>query len=49
MLAAGLTLAGLDEPQPDPAAIARQPSLAPYRDRPPLLLVAATRPGRMLL
>jgi len=49
VLAAKLILAGLDEPQPDPATIARQPSLAPYRHRPPLLLIAANRPGRIML
>jgi SAM-dependent methyltransferase len=43
VLAAGLTLAGLDEPQPAPVAVARRPGLAPYRDRPPLLLISAVK------
>lgn len=43
VLAAGLTLAGLDEPQPAAVAVARRPGLAPYRGRPPLLLISAVK------
>ena len=44
ILAAGLTLTGLDEPQPGAEAIARRPALAQHRRRPPLLVVAARKP-----
>lgn len=44
VLAAGLTLTGLDEPWPGDEAVARQPDLAQHRRRPPLLLVAAAKP-----
>jgi hypothetical protein len=45
VLAAGLTLLGLDEPQPDPAAVARRPDLERHRHRPPLLLISAAKGG----
>jgi 2-polyprenyl-3-methyl-5-hydroxy-6-metoxy-1,4-benzoquinol methylase len=44
VLAAGLTLTGLDEPWPGDEAVARRPDLAQHRRRPPLLLVAAAKP-----
>lgn len=44
MLAAGLTLTGLDEPRPSAEAVARQPSLAEHMRRPPLLVLAARKP-----
>jgi ubiquinone/menaquinone biosynthesis C-methylase UbiE len=44
ILTAGLTLTGLDEPWPDDDALIRQPDLAQHRRRPPLLLVAASKP-----
>lgn len=44
VLAAGLTLTGLDEPQPDAEAIGRRPAVAQHRRRPPLLVVAARKP-----
>ena len=45
ILAAGLVLTGLDEPCPDAAAVARKPALAQHRRRPPLLILAARKPG----
>ena len=45
VLAAGLELTGLDEPYPDERMAARRPDLAPHRRSPPLLVVAARRPG----
>ena len=44
ILAAGLTLTGLDEPQPSAEAVARHPALAQHLRRPPLLIVAARKP-----
>jgi SAM-dependent methyltransferase len=46
ILAAGLVLTGLDEPCPDAAAVARKPALAQHRRRPPLLILAARKPGQ---
>jgi SAM-dependent methyltransferase len=43
LLAAGFTLSHLDEWGPSPAQIAALPPLADERQRPPFLLVAATR------
>jgi SAM-dependent methyltransferase len=45
ILAAGLVLTGLDEPCPDAAAVAGKPALAQHRRRPPLLILAARKPG----
>lgn len=45
ILAAGLVVTGVDEPQPDDETIARRPELAQHRRRPPLLLVAARKPS----
>ena len=45
-LAAGLSLTGLDEPQPDPGVAARWPRLAAHRHRPPLLLISAVKAGQ---
>lgn len=44
ILAAGLTLTGLDEPQPSAEAVARRPALAQHLRRPPLLIVAGRKP-----
>jgi hypothetical protein len=44
ILAAGLMLTGLDEPQPSAEAVARHPALAQHLRRPPLLIVAARKP-----
>jgi SAM-dependent methyltransferase len=44
VLAAGLTLAGIDEPSPDDQTLARRPDLADHRRRPPLLLISARKP-----
>jgi SAM-dependent methyltransferase len=44
VLAAGLTVAGLDEPAPDPGAVALRPGLAPHQHRPSLLLISAAKP-----
>jgi ubiquinone/menaquinone biosynthesis C-methylase UbiE len=45
LLAAGLTLAGIDEPSPDGELLARRPDLAGHRRRPPLLVLSARKPG----
>jgi hypothetical protein len=45
VLAAGLDLTGLDEPQPDAGTIARRPDLGQHARRPPLLLIAARKRG----
>jgi SAM-dependent methyltransferase len=45
LLAAGLTLTGIDEPYPDDDTIARRPDLADHRRRPPLLLLRARKPA----
>jgi SAM-dependent methyltransferase len=45
VLAAGLVLAGLDEPCPDEGTLARRPDLADHRRRPPLLVISARKPG----
>jgi SAM-dependent methyltransferase len=45
VLAAGLELTGLDEPQPDAATLAQRPDLAQHCRRPPLLLIAARKPA----
>jgi SAM-dependent methyltransferase len=44
ILAAGLTLTGLDEPRPSAEAVARRPALAQHLRRPPLLIVAGRKP-----
>jgi SAM-dependent methyltransferase len=44
ILAAGLTLSGIDEPYPDHVSLARRPDLADHCRRPPLLIVAARKP-----
>ncbi|HUC23573.1 MAG TPA: class I SAM-dependent methyltransferase [Streptosporangiaceae bacterium] len=44
ILAAGLTLSGIDEPYPGHVSLARRPDLADHRRRPPLLIVAARKP-----
>jgi ubiquinone/menaquinone biosynthesis C-methylase UbiE len=46
ILDAGLAVTGLDEPWPGDEAVARRPDLAQHRRRPPLLLVAASKPAR---
>lgn len=45
VLAAGLTLTGIDEPSPDDQTVARRPDLADHRRSPPLLVIAARRPA----
>ena len=45
VLAAGLTLTGIDEPCPDAGTVARRPDLADHRRRPPLLVLSARRPS----
>jgi SAM-dependent methyltransferase len=45
LLAAGLVLTGLEEPQPDTSVVARRPDLAQHRRRPPLLLISASKPA----
>lgn len=45
LLAAGLTIAGIDEPSPDGELLARRPDLAVHRRRPPLLVLSARKPG----
>lgn len=45
VLAAGLTLTGFVEPAPATHALADRPDLVIHRQRPPLLLVRARRPG----
>jgi SAM-dependent methyltransferase len=44
LLAAGLTLTGIDEPYPDGDTVVRRPDLADHRRRPPLLLLRARKP-----
>jgi hypothetical protein len=44
VLAAGLTLTGIDEPYPGDDTLAVRPDLADHRRRPPLLIVAAVKP-----
>jgi SAM-dependent methyltransferase len=43
ILAAGLTVSGIDEPYPDHVSLATRPDLADHRRRPPLLIVAARK------
>jgi SAM-dependent methyltransferase len=43
VLAAGLTLTGIDEPSPDQQVLARRPDLADHRRSPPLLVIGARR------
>jgi SAM-dependent methyltransferase len=45
VLAAGLDLIGLDEPQPSSGALVRRPDLEQHCRRPPLLLIAARKPA----
>jgi hypothetical protein len=45
LLAAGLTIAGIDEPSPDGELLARRSDLAVHRRRPPLLVLSARKPG----
>jgi SAM-dependent methyltransferase len=45
VLAAGLDLIGLDEPQPEAGVLARRPDLEQHCRRPPLLLIAARKPA----
>jgi SAM-dependent methyltransferase len=47
VLAAGLVLAGIDEPSPDDQVLARRPDLADHRRRPPLLLLSARKPAAL--
>jgi ubiquinone/menaquinone biosynthesis C-methylase UbiE len=49
VLAAGLALTGLDEPQPDACILAERPDLDEHRDLPPLLLISASKPADKLL
>jgi hypothetical protein len=44
VLAAGLTLTGLDEPQPNARILAERPDLRQHCRRPPLLLISARKP-----
>ena len=44
LLEAGLDLVRIEEPEPDAAAVARFPTLARYRRRPPYLILAARLP-----
>jgi SAM-dependent methyltransferase len=43
ILAADLTVSGIDEPYPDDVSLARRPDLADHRRRPPLLIIAARK------
>lgn len=45
LVEAGLTLARLEEPEADPAALKARPELALQRRRPPFLLLAADKPA----
>lgn len=45
LVEAGLTLARLEEPEADPAALQARPELAQQRRRPPFLLLAADKPA----
>jgi ubiquinone/menaquinone biosynthesis C-methylase UbiE len=44
VIAAGLTLTGIDEPYPDDQTLTRRPDLAEHRRRPPLLIIGARKP-----
>jgi ubiquinone/menaquinone biosynthesis C-methylase UbiE len=44
LIAAGLTLTGIDEPYPDDDIAERRPDLADHRRRPPLLILSAQKP-----